>query len=169
MKIQGSEKLHHPAPLVFSTLRDKMDALVKLIPNIEQVEVLERRDEPPRVHLHNRWQGSGSDIPGALRPFIKKELTGWNDRAVWDESTLTCTWEIESIIGRNVFSCHGATQIVPNGENESTFTIDGELNVNPDKVPGVPGFLARKLQGPLENFIATLIRPNLTSTATAVE
>ena len=41
--------------------------------------------------------------------------------------------------------------------------------MNPDRVPGVPAFLARKLQDPLERFVGNAIRPNLTKIAGAVQ
>ena len=83
MIVEGKYELTHPALLVFETLRDKTPDLVAFVPNIEAVEVLERREEPPVVHLYNRWQGAEGDVPKVARPFVKKELISWNDRAAW--------------------------------------------------------------------------------------
>lgn len=49
------------------------------------------------------------------------------------------------------------------------FTLAGEMTIDPDNVPGVPRFLARKMKNPLERFIARAMSPNLTSIATAVQ
>jgi hypothetical protein len=169
MKIEGTEKLTHPAKLVFETLRDRTPELVAILPNIEEVEVLERRDEPPVVHLYNRWQGAEGDVPRVVRPFIKKELISWNDRAAWNEEELRCRWEIEAAIAREIFSCKGNTTITPDGAERCTFTLRGEMQIDPDKVPGLPRFLSRKLKGPIERFIANAMRPNLTGIASAVQ
>jgi len=169
MIIQGNEKLTHPAQLVFETMRDRTPDLVAILPNIEGVEVLSREEQPPLVKLYNRWQGAQSDVPAVVRPFVKKELISWFDRAAWNEETLSCQWEIEAVVGRDCFSCKGHTVITPQGDDRSEFELKGELTIDPDRVPGVPRFLARKLRGPLERFIAKAISPNLTSIASAVQ
>ncbi len=168
-KIEGLDNLTHPAAQVFEALRDKTPDLVEFLPNIEHVEVLSREENPPVVHLYNKWQGSQEDVPAIVRPFIKKELLCWYDRAGWDEKQLKCDWEIESVIGRKFFSCRGATTIKPASENSCVFSLEGELCVDPNHLPGVPKFLARKLQQPLERFIVKAISPNLTSIAQAVQ
>jgi hypothetical protein len=169
MKIHGSQSLTHPARLVFETLRDKTPELVAIMPNIEGVEVLSREEQPPVVKLYNRWQGAQSDVPAVARPFVKKELISWFDRAAWNEETLSCEWKIEAVVGRDCFSCMGTTVITADGEDRSHFTLEGELSIDPDHVPGVPKFLARKVRAPLERFIARAISPNLTGIASAVQ
>lgn len=169
MKIRGNEKLTHPAPLVFETLRDRTPELVQLLPNIEHVEVLEERREPPLVHLYNKWHGAQSDVPAVIRPFVKKDLLTWFDRAVWNADELRCTWEIEATIGKDFFSCEGSTTITPGGDDRCEFTLEGEMRIDPDKVPGVPRFLARRIKEPMERFIGKQMQPNLTGIATAVQ
>ena len=169
MQIEGKEQLTHPARLVFETLRDKTPELVKHMPNIDECEVLSREEAQPLVKLYNRWQGAQSDVPAVVRPFIKKELIAWFDRAAWNEETLACEWEIEAVVGRECFTCRGQTVISATGENSSQFHLLGQLTIDPDRVPGVPRFLARKLSGPLERFIVKQMRPNLTSIASAVQ
>jgi len=167
MKIEAVEHLTYPAELVFETVRDKTPELASIMPNIEGVEVLSREEKPPVVHVYARWQGSSGDVPRVIRPFVKKELLAWMDRAAWDAEQRTCEWAIEAAVGQ-VFSCEGHTTIA-DAEGGAVFTIKGELRVDPNKVPGVPRFLARKLKDPLERFIANAIRPNLTSIAKAVQ
>jgi hypothetical protein len=170
MKIDETQALTHPARLVFETLRDKTPELASIMPNVERVEVLERREEPPVVHLYNKWQATNNDVPAVVRPFVKKELLSWFDRAAWDETALLCRWQLESVIGRECFTCAGTTRISAGDDPaRSIFTISAELRVNPDHVPGVPRFLARKIQDPLERFIGGAIRPNLTKIASAVQ
>lgn len=169
MIIKGTENLTHPALLVFETLRDKTPDLVGHMPNIEDVQVLERTEEPPLVHLKNRWQGAMDDVPKVIRPFVKKDLMAWFDRASWDADKLLCTWEIEAVVGRDCFSCAGTTTIAADGEDCSIFTLEGNMRIDPDHVPGVPRFLARKIKDPLERFIAKAMSPNLTSIASAVQ
>lgn len=169
MRIDESQKISHPAHLVFATLRDKTPELAAIMPNVEGVQVLERREDPPRVHLYNRWQATNQDVPRIVRPFVSKDLVAWFDRATWDEESLSCSWQIEAVVGKEVFSCQGRTTIQADGDGACEFRLSAELRVDPDRVPGVPRFLARKLQEPLERFIGNAIRPNLTSIASAVQ
>lgn len=169
MRIEATETLSHAAQLVFETVRDKTPELVEIMPNIERVEVLERREEGSTVHLRNRWQGSKSDVPAVIRPFASKDLSAWFDQAAWNSETLTCSWQIESIVGREMFSCEGQTTIRATGDKSCSFELRGELTVDPNKVPGVPRFLGRKIQGPLERFIVGSVSPNLTGIAKAVQ
>ncbi len=169
MKIQAKEYITHPADQVFEAIRDKTKEMVTFMPNIEAMVVLSREVDGPTVSLYNRWQGSNDDVPKVVRPFVKKELISWHDRAAWNSETLTCRWEIEAAIGKEIFSCSGQTSIKPEGEARTLFSLEGELVVNPKKVPGVPRLLAGRLKAPLERFIAKAISPNLTSVAKAVQ
>ena len=169
MIIQAKEHITHPATLVFETIRDKTQDMVSFMPNIDEMEVLTREEDPPRVHLYNRWQGASNDVPRVVRPFIKRELISWHDRATWDQDALSCSWEIEASVGKDFFSCKGNTTIEPLGEQKALFSLKGELVVDPKRVPGVPRLLAGRLKNPMERFIANAISPNLTSIAKAVQ
>ena len=169
MIIQAKEHITHSAVLVFETIRDKTQDMVSFMPNIEEMEVLSREEDTPKVRLYNRWQGSSDDVPRVVRPFIKKELISWHDRATWDQDTLSCRWEIEAAVGKDFFSCKGNTTIESEGDQKALFSLKGELVVDPRRVPGVPRLLAGRLKNPMERFIANAISPNLTSIAKAVQ
>ena len=169
MIIQAKEHITHPAILVFETIRDRTQDMVSYMPNIDEMEVLTRQEEASVVRLYNRWQGASNDVPKVVRPFIKKELISWHDRAAWDQDKLSCAWEIEAAVGKDFFSCRGNTTIEPEGDARCLFSLKGELVVDPRRVPGVPRLLAGRLKNPLEKFIANAISPNLTSIAKAVQ
>lgn len=169
MKIQGVEKVTHPARQVFEALRDKTPELLAFMPNIEAVEVLERREEDGVLHLLNRWQGTKADVPKALRPFASREMTSWMDYAAWNSEELSCRWRIEAAVASRMFRCEGKTTIDATGDEACTFRLAGELTVDPAHIPGVPRFLAKKLKSPLERFIIGAVTPNLTGIAKAVQ
>jgi hypothetical protein len=73
------------------------------------------------------------------------------------------------VLAREIFSCQGHTVITPEGSDNCVFLLEGELQIDPDKIPGLPRFLARKLKNPVERFIANAMRPNLTNIAEAVQ
>jgi hypothetical protein len=162
MKIGATRAISHPAQKTFEVLRDQQAELAqRYLPNIDSVEVLEREENPPHIRLYNRWQGSTGEVAKVIRPFISRELTCWFDDATWDSSSLSCQWRIQSAKAKEVFECSGSTRIVPEGDDRCTFELVGELQVHPEKVPGVPGFLARKVREPIEKFVSDC--SNLTS------
>jgi hypothetical protein len=168
MKIEGKERISHSAERVFTALRDKTHELVSFMPNIDAMEVVERDDAPPLTTMLNKWRGANSDVPRIIRPFVSTDLLSWFDKAIWNEDDLICNWQLESITENKVFTCIGSTTMRNDGEG-STFVIDADLRINADQVPGIPKFLARKVREPLERFIASTLRPNLTKTAHAVQ
>lgn len=170
MQIGGKQVISHPAPRVFAALRDQQAVLAaRYLPNIESVEVLEREDRPPTVRLYNRWQGRSDDVARVIRPFVSREMMSWLDDATWNEETLSCAWRIHSARAKEVFECSGETHIIAQDGASSLFELKGDLHVHPEKVPGVPGFLARTVREPIEKFVAGLLSPNLTMMAQAVQ
>lgn len=169
MKIGSRHNICHPATEVFEALRDKQAELVAFLPNVEGVEIVERAEELPKVRIHSRWQGSSDDVAGVIRPFINREMMAWSDRATWDAEQLCCSWELESAKAKGVFECSGTTCIIADGDDASVFQMDGEMHVHAEKLPGVPGFVARRIREPIEKFVANLLNPNLGSMAKAVQ
>ena len=47
--------------------------------------------------------------------------------------------------------------------------MSGEFVIHPEKVPGVPAFMARRLAPTLEKFVVGLLQPNLKRSNQAVE
>lgn len=169
-QFSATAQVSHPAPLVFETIRDHTPQLIYLMPNVEQVEVLERREQPPVVHLHCRWHGSKSDLPWIVRPFVSKESLVWQDWADWDADQLLCTWQNRArALGRECVLSTGTTRIERDGDATARFAIDGELTVDPENIPGLPTSLARKFQRAFEGLIVRALTPNLTSIARAVQ
>lgn len=169
MNIEGKQKITHPAKLAFETIRDKCPELVPFMPNIESVETLSREEKPPIVNLHNRWQGTNDDVPRLIRPFISKDLVAWEDKAIWNEKTLVCEWTIEPIRAKGVFTAKGTSTISDLGNGECMFIFDSIMEVHPEKVPGIPKFLAKKVREPIEQFIGNSLRTNATGIALAVQ
>ena len=112
MQIGGTESISHSAQATFLALRDQQQALVRHLPNIEALSVLERNETPPTTRLYSRWQGSAGEIPAVLRPLISREMLAWFDEAVWHAETLSCQWRLESAKARDIFTCKGTTVLL---------------------------------------------------------
>ena len=169
MKIGGRYDIGHPAQRVFETLRDKQAELVAFLPNVESVQQLERAEDPPVVRLHTKWQGNSDEVAAAIRPFINREMMSWFDEASWNGETLVCEWRLRGAKASELFSCTGTTRIVEGQDGGCVFDMTGDMTVHPDKIPGVPKFVAKRIREPIEKFVGNLLAPNLGKMAQAVQ
>lgn len=167
-RIEVSVEIGYPPEAVFLAIRDRIETLSQYMPHVEYMKVLEREDDPPLTRINNRWQGTKDNLPKVARPFLSRDTVGWFDHAEWNAETYGCTWRIEPVKFKKLFDCHGETTLAPT-ETGSQFTLVVNLTLHLEKVPGLPKFLARRVQGPVERFIADSLTPNLASLATAVQ
>lgn len=166
MKFSSADKIPFPRKLVFEAHRDQMPEVVAYLDDIESVTVVSREEDGPVVHLVNRWKAA-PNIPRALQKFLRPEMLEWEDVAAWNQDTWQCNWTLSIGVlpgllkaqGRNIFS-----EI----DGETEFKMEGEISINPTKVPGIPRLLARTLQSTIEGFIVAMIKPNLEKTNQSV-
>ena len=62
--------------------------------------------------------------------------------------------------GKTLFSCKGITSFHVQGE-ETYLKIVVDLEIYPEKIPGVPKLLARKFSGQIEKFLGELLSDNM--------
>jgi hypothetical protein len=167
VKFTITEEIAHPREKVFRTQRDKLVELVPYIPNVDHVTIEETHVEGPVVRFLNRWKVSTTEIPTAVKGFLKPEHLQYLDRARWDESTWRCEWELELTALRDAVTARGTTSFLAEGA-ETIVRMDGEFLIHADRVPGVPAFVARSLAPSLEKFVVGMLQPNLKKTAHAV-
>ena len=65
MRIEADSVLRHPRPRVFAAYRDHIQEAVGFLPNVREIEVVERREDGAKVRLHNVWRG-GIELPEKL-------------------------------------------------------------------------------------------------------
>jgi len=99
---------------------------------------------------------------------VSAELLSWRDNATWTTATRLATWRLESRVGAQIFTCSGTTQVLPEGEEQSRLHLEVDLEVYPDRVPGVPKLIARRIRGVVEQTIANQVRPNLENLAGSI-
>lgn len=168
MHISVAEALPVPADVAFHLLRDRMPELVPFLHDVESITVVERQDGDGTVRILNLWQGSMDKVPAPARPFVTPELISWHDHATWTTARMEAAYRLEPRIGARIFTCAGTTRVVAAGAEHSELRIEVDLDVYPDRVPGVPKLLARRLRGPIEQTIAGQVRPNLEGLAGSI-
>ena len=160
MKIDVNSTIAYPRDLVFETYREEIQSLVQYLPNIEKIDVVSRDESNDVVTFENHWYASASDIPKVAQAFVKPEMMKWIDRASWDLKNKTCSWEIETFFMKEAVSCKGLNTFSESDDDQMTLRIQGDLDLNVKKVPGVPTLLAGTIRPQLEKFIIAMITPN---------
>lgn len=167
MRFTITDELPHPRDLVFETHRDKLLELVDYLPNIDAVETKHREEVGAVSKLENHWTGASSDIPAMLRPFLKSEYLTWVDYAEWDAENYRCKWRIEISVIPGAIEAFGEN-VFREEDGETIVNMTGEFRVHPERIPGVPAFVAKRAAPALEKFIVGLVQPNLRKSNAAV-
>ncbi len=168
MKIDYDQVITHPVDAVWPVLRDNMASLIPLLPSVACIEEVERRREDDQMHLVLDWQASAVSAPKLVRPFFQPEMARWRDYASWNDATKEVHWRFETRSFDDLFSCAGVNYFTKVGAG-TRIHITGELEVYPDRVPGVPRILAGRARPMIESFIVGMITPNLADLPGAVQ
>jgi hypothetical protein len=162
MDFECVDDVGYPLEDVYKLVRDDMTALVPYLKDVEEIRVVERKDEGTGLRIVNVWRGSMSAAPSVVQKFITPDLVTWTDHAFWPHDKKQAEWRLEPRVGGKLFECTGTTSLVPGlAEGTCRIQIRSRLNVYPERLPGVPRLLAGTVRGRIEGFIVDLIRPNL--------
>lgn len=163
MQFSFKDAIPFPRQQVFEAQRDHMPALVPYLHDIESIVVEERTEEGTVTKLVNLWKAKGGDIPKAAKAFIKPDMLQWTDYATWNQEAWTCEWNLVLGFLPGAIECVGTTSFAESN-GRTTVTINGDITIHGDKIPGVPRFAAKKLGGTVEKFVIGMIKPNLQKT-----
>jgi hypothetical protein len=162
VQIHSDALVTYPVDKVFPVVRDRLTELVPFLPAVDSIELQERAElGPGKVRLVNLWQGKTQVAPAAVRPFVTKGMVRWKDIAEWDQAAHSTRWHFETFHFEKLFECAGENRYAATPEGHTRIEIRGNLEIFTDRIPGVPGFLSRKLKPKIEKFIVELVTPNL--------
>ena len=168
MKFHCSDEVQHPIEKVMVLLRDEMPKLVPYLNDVEEIVVLEHRDEPDAEHYDNLWRASADSAPVVVRKFLSPDLLSWRDIARWPKGATHAEWRLQPKVGSSLFECTGKTSVTPTASG-CRIQIEGDLNIYPERVPGVPRLLAGKLRSKIEGWVVDMIVPNLQTMSRGVQ
>lgn len=168
MEIRSESRIGHPLQDVFLAYRDHLSDAARFIPDIEAVRVLKREESPGVVSLHNEWVGQ-REIPAVAATILKPEHLRWDDYAVWHEQGTWCDWTIKTRAFTDRVTCKGKNELLADGPSATRVRLTGALQIDLVDLPGVPGFIARRIAPQLEKFIVSLITPNLEQTNKGIQ
>lgn len=168
MRFTLTDEIGFPRDVVYAAVRDRVEELVDQLPNIDRIEVLERRIEGEVHHYVKRWTASASEVPALLRPAIKPEYLQWVDHATWDGAAYTTAWHHDLEFLRGALTARGLNRYIDEGD-VTLIELEGEFTIHPERLTFLPGPVARKIAPALERFVVELVKPNLRSTNQAIE
>ncbi len=174
MRFEEADRITHPASVVLETMIERMEAIVPFLPAVEAITTREREDRDDGTHrIVRHWQGTPDSAPPAVRPFLTRETLGWIDTAVWTPSAWSVAWSHSATASTaNLYDCSGINYFEPDPadpEGATRVRITGDLVVYPERLPGVPGFLAKRIAPQVERFVVNMITPNLKDLARGLQ
>ncbi|MCB9786949.1 MAG: hypothetical protein H6744_09690 [Deltaproteobacteria bacterium] len=171
MRFAEEREVTHKPELVLETMIERMNEIVPFLPSIESIETREHETLPDgRIRIVRYWQAKPDSAPSAVRPFVTKEHLGWIDTALWTPSEFKVDWTLSTSMSK-FYTCGGTNSFGPHPDRpENTLVrIAGELEIYADKLPGVPGFIGKRIAPQVEKFVVNMITPNLVELAPGLQ
>lgn len=169
MKFEFKEKIHHPRARVYDVLKNGLAEVVPLVPNVKSLKVIERHEiGKGETKIVNEWHGAPEGAPALIRPLIKPEMHVWRDYAHWIDAESLVHWRFEAPMFKHFYTCKGTNFVEDDGKGGAIVRLTGELLTYPEKIPGVPKMLAKKIAPTVEKWLLNLVSPNLAEMPRAV-
>lgn len=128
MKLEKRYTLPYQLQECFTTLRDEVEYLSTLLPNVKTYELLEKKPlGNGKLRTVERW-GAHAPIPGVLRHLLKPAMLVWDTENLWDEKNFSCEWKVTPKHFANVFHCSGGWKMKPGEDAETQVNLRGEVS-----------------------------------------
>jgi hypothetical protein len=168
MLIESADIVDQKADEVYGLVRDQMLRLVPYMPNIDRIEIVEREEGAEGPRIVNLWHAK-SQLPAMISRFLSPELLSWKDRARWKDAVYSVDYELEGLWRPELYTCRGTNSFRPHGDGRTEVRVRVELEIYPERLPGIPKFIASRAVPAVEDFIKRLLQPNLTSLAKGLQ
>ena len=163
MKLESKDIIPRSREEVYNVLKNDLEKLVPYMPNVSKIEMVNRTEKGEGITaITNHWYAN-AEIPTIAKKFIKEDLMSWKDKAVWNDKEFFVEYELESFWGNDIYDATGKNIISELGPNKTQLYLTCDLVIHPNKVPGVPKFLVKKVLPAIEGLIQKVLQPNLTS------
>ncbi len=160
MRIHSESLIRHPRQRVYEAYRDRLSEVAAYIPDIREIRVESREEGQAGVKLHNLWVAD-REVPSFAKAIIKPEMMCWDDFADWRDDDHLVRWRLDIRAFSEAMSCEGTNTFLEVDAHTSKVRLEGDLQIDLNKVRGVPRLMAGRLGNKVERFIISLITPNL--------
>jgi hypothetical protein len=170
MRIDVRQDMSHPLEKVYTTMRDDLPGIAAFLSGVESIETTEREEfGPGRVRLLNVWQANKENVPKVVRSFVTSNMLRWKDHAEWNDEDHSVRWRFETFQFDKLFECSGGNRFEELPAGGTRMNIQGDLQIFPERIPGVPRFLARRIKPKIEEFIMKMVGSNLSDLARGLQ
>lgn len=159
MRIHSASFIHFPLECVYPTYRDRLPEVAAFMPDIRLIEVVHRTDTPRGPDILNIWHPENR-IPPVAQKVVKPEMLRWEDHAEWDDAHTWVDWRLVIPAFKDQVTCSGRNRFEDAGDR-TRVVVEGELDIDIRRIPGVPKLLANRMKPQIEQFIIRLVQPNL--------
>ncbi|MDP2227190.1 MAG: hypothetical protein Q8J78_06905 [Moraxellaceae bacterium] len=170
MLIQHTAGIPFPIDDVYSAFLLRMDELPPWLPGIQRIDIT--RFEKPSAHtaqVDYKWLVQKTVVPSLLRPFLRDNMDHIRSTTRWCAQRRIVEFEFFHDDYREWFDCYGTFALVEAGHNSMRIDIHAELLPYPERVPGLPRWLAQKGLPLIEGVIGDIIKPSLLALPAALQ
>lgn len=167
MQLNTQVTLPFPRPLVYQAYRDHLLELAPYLTNVREIEVKSRQEKDSGLHLVLVWHGGG-EIPLAARALLSDAMLSWTDITDWQDAEFVTDWQIQTHAFTEAVECIGKNTFIENS-NQTIIKSEGHLTIDPQKIKGVPGFIAVVIAQAVEDYLGQKVEPNFLQLAAAVQ
>ena len=160
MRIQSASTITHPIDVVYDTYRNKLSETAAYMPDIREIVCESREEREGGATIHNVWISS-AEMPRGINKIVRPEHLRWDDYAEWNDVERTVDWRIQVRVFAEAVTCGGTNRFIAKGDGATELVLDGDLQIDLDKVRGIPSMLGRRIKPRIESFIIGLVTPNL--------
>jgi hypothetical protein len=162
--LEHKDIIDRPLEEVYNIVKNELPKIVPFLPNIEKIEVksLKEEKEGQETHIINHWYGK-AEIPPVAQKFVKKELFSWKDTAIWNNKDHQVDYKLESFWANDLYEAKGCNKFRAISPNQTELIVICDIEIHPDKVPGVPRFLVKQVLPSIEDLLKKFIGPNIMS------
>lgn len=167
MILENREIINRPLEEVYELVKNDLEKLVPYLPNVSKIEIKEKTRTDTGMSIVNYWYAI-AEMPSLLQKFLKPEIFSWKDIAEWNDETKKVNYTLQSFLANDLFDASGTNSFTAISDTQTELHLRCEVKIYPDKVPGVPRLLAKKVTPMVESVIEKILTPNLTSLGTGL-
>ena len=169
MKIEYTDIIKSHPEKVYQLVRDDLSQLASYLPNIKKIDQEHyKKILPDTYDIVNRWYAN-VELPYLVKKFVSEELFSWKDTAVWFDKKKCVQYELESFYANKLFSAQGTNYFLPYGECQTQLKVVCQFQIYPEKVPGIPKVMTRKVVPIIDKLVEKAFAPNMKSLGVAIK
>lgn len=169
MLIKHDALIPFPLSQVYDAFLAGMEKLPPWLPSIDKIEIT--RFELAAAHqasVDYKWYLDNTIVPVLLRPFLKQNMDHICSTTLWCAQRRVVEFEFYHAAYRDLFDCKGTFSLLEHSHSAMRIEIYAELNPYPERMPGLPVWVAKRSLPLIEKLIGDILKPSLLALPAAV-